>query len=89
VAIVPPVAVGEGWADGAVDPGATDGSDEAGRALGPTPAATWPGDGSLPTGSAGAAINGAPTHAPTTTTVATRAISVRRSPRFMSGDGAT
>ena len=66
-----------------------DGPDVAGEGVGPTPATTVPGDPSSPSGSAGAAINGAPTHAPTTTTVTTRAMSGRRSPRFMSGDGAT
>ena len=40
-------------------------------------------------GRAGAAINGAPTHAPTTTTATTRAMNGRRSPLFMSDGGAT
>jgi hypothetical protein len=59
------------------------------RGLGPTPATATAGDPPTSSGSAGAAINGAPTHAPTTATVMTRAMSGRRSPRFKSGDGAT
>jgi hypothetical protein len=65
------------------------GTEADGTGLGPTPATAMPGDPSSPSGSAGAAISGAPTHAPTTKTVTTRAMSGRRSPRFMSGDGAT
>src|SRR6187397_302430 len=64
-------------------PAEPDGAAIDGAGLGPTPATAMPGDPSGPNGSAGAAISGAPTHAPTTTTVTTRAMSGRRSPRFM------
>ena len=87
------VTVGDpvGDADGRADAGLgrADGSAPDARGLGPTFAATTPGEPASPAGSAGAAINGAPTHAPTTTTATTRAMSGRRSPRFMSDGGAT
>jgi hypothetical protein len=76
---------GMGWAvAGGADPLAVD---AAGVDLGP--ATTGGGEPARSPAPAGAVISGAPTHAPMTPTVTTRAMNARRNPRFMDDCGRT
>jgi hypothetical protein len=69
---------------GGRDPVAIDGA-----GVDPGPATTGGGDPARSPAPAGAVISGAPTHAPTTTTVTKRAMNARRKPRFMGDGGGT